>query len=102
MTEPVPILTVGDLKSELRRWLDDKPVTFYSPLKAQEFRFYCYRPGDSVLVLDLPIVLIVEDDHLIQSVVEEALTEGGFEIVIASSGEQAIELLDSADVKCRA
>jgi DNA-binding response OmpR family regulator len=50
----------------------------------------------------LPIVLIVEDDHLIQSVVEEALTEGGFEIVVASSEEQAIELLDSADIKCRA
>jgi DNA-binding response OmpR family regulator len=50
----------------------------------------------------LPIVLIVKDDHLIQSVVEEALTEGGFEIVIASSEEQAIELHDSADDNCRA
>jgi hypothetical protein len=28
--------------------------------------------------------------------------KGGFEIVIASSEEQAIELLDSADIKCRA
>jgi hypothetical protein len=52
MTETVPILTVGDLKSGLSRWSDDKPVTFYSPLKAQEFKFYCYRPGDSVLVLN--------------------------------------------------
>ena len=43
MTETVPILTVGDLKSELSRWSDDKPVTFYSPLKAQEFKFYRYR-----------------------------------------------------------
>jgi hypothetical protein len=53
MTEPVPILTVGDLKSELSRWSDDKPVTFYSPLKAQEFRFYRYRPDDRVLVLEI-------------------------------------------------
>jgi hypothetical protein len=53
MTEPVPILTVGDLKSELSRWSDDKPVTFYSPLMAQEFRFYRYRPNDSVLVLEI-------------------------------------------------
>jgi hypothetical protein len=53
MTEPVPILTVGDLKFELSRWSDDKPVTFYSPLKAQEFRFYRYRPNDSVLVLEI-------------------------------------------------
>jgi CheY-like chemotaxis protein len=33
----------------------------------------------------LPTILVVEDDHLIQSVVEEALKEGGFETVIASS-----------------
>ena len=53
MTEPVPILTVGDLKSELSRWSDETPVNFYSPLSEQEFRFYRYRPGDSVLVLEI-------------------------------------------------
>jgi hypothetical protein len=37
MTEPVAILTVGDLKSELSRWSDETPVTFRSPLKEQEF-----------------------------------------------------------------
>ena len=51
---------------------------------------------------DLPAILVVEDDHLIQSVVEEALSDGGFEIVIVSSGEQAVELLDGADAKYRA
>jgi DNA-binding response OmpR family regulator len=45
---------------------------------------------------DLPTILVVEDDHLLQSVVEEALKEGGFDIVIASSGEHAAELLDGA------
>jgi len=35
----------------------------------------------------LPTILVVEDDHLIQSIVEEALKEGGFEIGIASSSE---------------
>jgi hypothetical protein len=44
MTESVPILTVGDLKSELSRWSDETPVTFHSPLKEQEFRFYRYGP----------------------------------------------------------
>jgi DNA-binding response OmpR family regulator len=34
---------------------------------------------------ELPAILVVEDDHLIQSVVEEALKEGGFEITVASS-----------------
>jgi DNA-binding response OmpR family regulator len=50
----------------------------------------------------LPTILVVEDDHLIQSVVEETLKEGGFEIDIASSGRQAIELLNSAGGKYRA
>ncbi len=40
MMEPVPLLTVGDLKSELSRWSNETPVTFYSPLREQEFRFY--------------------------------------------------------------
>jgi len=53
MTEPVPILTVGDLKSELSRWSDETPVTFRSPLKEQEFRFYRYRQGKNVLVLEI-------------------------------------------------
>jgi hypothetical protein len=51
--EPVPILTVGDLKSELSRWSDDTSVTFYSPLREQEFRFYRYRPGTIALVLEI-------------------------------------------------
>ena len=50
----------------------------------------------------LPAILVVEDDHLIQFVVEEALKEGGFETIVASSGEQAAELLDSAEGKYRA
>jgi hypothetical protein len=53
MTEPVPILTVGDLKSELSRWSDETPVTFRSPLKEQEFRFYRYRPEKNVLALEI-------------------------------------------------
>lgn len=50
----------------------------------------------------LPKILVVEDDLLIQSVVEEALKEGGFEIDIASSAGGAIEKLDSAGGKYRA
>jgi hypothetical protein len=53
MTESVPFLTVGDLKSELSRWSDDTPVIFRSPLKEQEFRFYRYQHGDRVLVLEI-------------------------------------------------
>jgi DNA-binding response OmpR family regulator len=50
----------------------------------------------------LPKILVVEDDLLIQSVVEEALKEGGFEIDIASSAGGAIEKLDGAGGKYRA
>ena len=42
---------------------------------------------------NLPIVLIVEDDALVQSIVEDALTEGGFGTAIAQSGEEAVTLL---------
>lgn len=48
------------------------------------------------------VILVVEDDQLLQSVVEESLADGGFETVIASSGENAVELLDAAQGKYRA
>jgi DNA-binding response OmpR family regulator len=51
---------------------------------------------------DLPIILVVEDDTLIQGVVEEALADGGYRIVIASSGENAVKLIAAADGKYRA
>ena len=38
-------------------------------------------------------VLVVEDDQLIQTLVEEALADGGFESAITASGEEAITLL---------
>ena len=50
--EPVPILTVGDLKSELSRWSEDTTVTF-APLREQEFRFYRYRPIGRALILEI-------------------------------------------------
>jgi CheY-like chemotaxis protein len=53
-------------------------------------------------VENLPIILVVEDDHLVSSGVEESLIDGGFQTAIASSGENAIELLDASDGKYRA
>jgi CheY-like chemotaxis protein len=57
--------------------------------------------GESVLD-DVVVILIVEDDQAIQSVIEEALSDGGFEIAIAASGEQAVELLSAANSQFRA
>lgn len=50
----------------------------------------------------LPIILVVEDDALVRGVVEETLTDGGFEIIMVSSGENAIDLLEVRKVNYRA
>jgi DNA-binding response OmpR family regulator len=56
------------------------------------------------------VILVVEDDQEVQGIVEDALSEGGFEPAIAPSGEEAITLLKGnkgiyralvADVKLR-
>ena len=41
------------------------------------------------------VILVVDDDQSIQSIVEEALSDGGFEPAIASSGEDALTLLSA-------
>lgn len=38
------------------------------------------------------LILVVEDDYPLQGIVEEAITEGGFETDILSSGEEALTL----------
>ena len=39
------------------------------------------------------VILVVEDDQEVQGIVEDALSEGGFEPAIAPSGEEAVTLL---------
>jgi len=51
---------------------------------------------------DLLVVLVVEDDAPLQTIVEEALTDGGFEPAIAASGEEAVTLLMGIKGKYRA
>jgi DNA-binding response OmpR family regulator len=50
----------------------------------------------------LPVILIVEDDEAIQSLVEEALSDGGFEPAVAASGEEAVTLLKGRTSEYRA
>lgn len=40
------------------------------------------------------LVFVVEDDAIIQSVLKETLEDAGFEVTLASSGEEAIEMLE--------
>ena len=47
-------------------------------------------------------ILIVEDDVLIQGMIEDALTEGGFEPAIVGSGEEAVTLLKGKTTTYRA
>jgi DNA-binding response OmpR family regulator len=51
---------------------------------------------------DLPVILIIEDDQQLQAIVEDALTDGGFEPAIAASGEEAVTLLQGRMIKYRA
>jgi DNA-binding response OmpR family regulator len=48
------------------------------------------------------VILVVEDDPPIQGIVEEALSEGGFEPAIVASGEEAVTLLKSGLMPYRA
>jgi DNA-binding response OmpR family regulator len=43
-------------------------------------------------VSELPVILVIEDEYSLQGIVEEALTEGGFEADILSSAEEALTL----------
>jgi DNA-binding response OmpR family regulator len=51
---------------------------------------------------DVPVILVIEDEEAIQSLVEDALTEGGFEPAIAASGEEAVTLLKGRTANYRA
>jgi DNA-binding response OmpR family regulator len=58
-------------------------------------------PG-SLAVEELPVILVIEDDEGIQSVLDDALIEAGFEPAIAASGEEAVTLLKGNKGKYRA
>jgi CheY-like chemotaxis protein len=51
---------------------------------------------------DLVVILVVEDDPAIQGLIEEALSDGGFELAITASGEEAVALLTGNHGKYRA
>lgn len=44
---------------------------------------------------DKILVLVVEDDQLIQAMIEEAISEGGFQSAVITSGEEAKRLLQA-------
>ena len=56
----------------------------------------------SITLAEPIVVLVIEDDEAIQGIVEDALSEGGFEPAIAASGEEAVTLLQWGKGKFRA
>jgi CheY-like chemotaxis protein len=51
---------------------------------------------------NVPVILVIEDDDTIQTVVDTALSDAGFEPAIAPSGEEAVTLLKGMKSKYRA
>jgi DNA-binding response OmpR family regulator len=47
-------------------------------------------------------VLLVEDEAIIQTLVEDVLKEAGFAVTMASRGKEALRMLDAADAAYRA
>jgi DNA-binding response OmpR family regulator len=43
---------------------------------------------------DLVVILVAEDDPIIQAIVEDALTQAGFEPAVVASAEEAVTLLE--------
>ena len=52
-------------------------------------------------VTELPVILVAEDDQGVQSFLEEALSDAGFEAAIAATGEEAVTLLSGGMEKYR-
>ena len=48
------------------------------------------------------MILVVEDDPLIRAIVEETHCEGGFEVAVVTSGEEAVALLTANNSQYRA
>ncbi len=48
------------------------------------------------------LILVAEDDQLIQQMIQGALSDGGFEVELVASGEQAITLLQDRQDAYRA
>lgn len=47
------------------------------------------------------LLLLVDDDETVRLVLQDALAEGGFEVVIAETGEAALAILDQQSARFR-
>src|SRR3954468_4540470 len=61
----------------------------------RSFRITRAGGGAAPLNQDVLTVLVIEDEEAIQAIIEEALTEAGFYLAIAASGEEGMTLLQA-------
>jgi two-component system, response regulator PdtaR len=89
---------VSDLSSEMAVQTGDIHVPLHGPRSLlPDWRPMLFSAGDDTGSQKQPArpdrVLVIEDDLLIASQIESALTEAGFEIVgVVTSGEEALEV----------
>jgi DNA-binding response OmpR family regulator len=62
----------------------------------------CAHSALEFAALEDLVILVIEDDPAIQTIIEDALIEGGFEAATAASGEEAVTLLRSGLIPYRA
>lgn len=80
-------------------WLNDGTYCSTTSYSAGD----CNEAARGRLALnDAVTILVVEDDQLIQAVIEEALSDGGFGSAITASGEEAVSQLKSSTSQYRA
>jgi len=53
-------------------------------------------------LIELPIILLVEDEAVLQKLVKHALSDAGFDLTVSSSAEEALSLLAGGVVRYRA
>jgi DNA-binding response OmpR family regulator len=76
----------------------------------QQRNFYFFRTYDNPsngargeeFMEEVPPILVVEDDFLVQAMIKDALAEAGFEVAAISDGEQALSLLKDGKAAYRA
>src|SRR5437868_8014341 len=61
-----------------------------------------YSCGEEIILINQPVILVVEDDRAVQIVIGDTLDEGGFEPAITASGEEAVTLLKGQKGRYRA
>ncbi|OKO74610.1 transcriptional regulator [Bradyrhizobium sp. NAS80.1] len=48
---------------------------------------------------EVPIVLVIEDEQLLQEIIHDALKEAGFDLTTVASGREAVAMIESDAVK---